>query len=196
MSIKKNKLFIFIMIITMVGLTACSTSAPISNPLNYEVQSFQYNNQDGETVSLSELKGTVWLANFVFTNCETVCPPMTAHMKELQNKMKAEGLNAKIISFSVDPEVDTPEKIKEFTKTYDISFDDWEFLTGYTQEEIENFAKKSFKALVKKPNNHDQVMHKTSFYLVDQNGVVMRDYSGAVETPYDEIISDIKLLLK
>ncbi|WP_299093206.1 SCO family protein [uncultured Metabacillus sp.] len=179
----------------MVMISACGSESPIKDPLNYEVQSFSYKNQDGQKVSLESLKGEVWIANFIFTSCETVCPPMTAHMKEIQNRMKAEDLNAKIISFSVDPETDTPNKLKEFASPYSITFDNWSFLTGYSQKEIEDFAMESFKTIVQKPSNSDQVLHGTSFYLIDQNGIVMKDYSGVENPPYDQIIEDMKALL-
>ena len=192
---RKHGLLFLLVASLLLFVSACGNSSPIKDPLNYEVQSFQYTNQDGKSVSLEDLQGDVWVANFIFTSCTTVCPPMTAHMSELQDKIAAEGLDAKIISFSVDPEIDTPEKLKEFTEPYSLSFENWSFLTGYTQNEIEDFAMKSFKTFVKKPDNNDQVIHQTSFYLVDQNGVVMRDYSGVENPPLDQMIADIKVLV-
>ncbi|APH07010.1 cytochrome c oxidase assembly protein [Bacillus weihaiensis] len=177
-----------------VVLTGCSSSSSISDPLNYEVKDFEFENQDGEIVSLNSLKGDIWLADFIFTNCDTVCPPMTAHMKELQNMIEAEGLEVKVISFSVDPENDTPDKIKEFASNYSINFNKWDFLTGYDQSVIEEFALKNFKVIVQKPKESEQVIHTSNFFLIDQNGVVMKDYSGVTDTPYDQIISDIKVL--
>jgi protein SCO1/2 len=192
----KHVLLFSIFASVLLFISACGNSSPITDPLNYEVQSFQYQNQDGQNVSLKDLKGDVWIANFIFTSCETVCPPMTAHMTEIQKRIKAEGLDAKIISFSVDPEIDTPEKLKEFAEPYSISFENWSFLTGYTQNEIQEFAMDSFKTIVQKPSNSDQVVHGTSFYLIDQNGVVMKDYDGVDQPPYDQIITDIKALAK
>ena len=189
----KNVFGIFLAGILTVFLSSCGTSK-IENPLNYDVQSFSFQNQDGKAVSLESLKGQVWVADFIFTNCETICPPMTSHMAELQKQMEEENLQARIVSFSVDPENDTPEKLKKFAANYPLSFQNWDFLTGYSQEEIEKFALKSFKSIVKKPEDEDQVIHQSSFYLVDQNGKVVKDYDGARNTPYDEIIADIKTL--
>lgn len=189
----KNVFGIFLAGILTVFLSSCGTSK-IDNPLNYDVQSFSFQNQDGKAVTLESLKGQVWVADFIFTNCETICPPMTSHMAELQKQMEEENLQARIVSFSVDPENDTPEKLKEFAANYPLSFQNWDFLTGYSQEEIEKFALKSFKSIVKKPEDEDQVIHQSSFYLVDQNGKVVKDYDGARNTPYDEIIADIKTL--
>ncbi|MEC0668906.1 SCO family protein [Bacillus haynesii] len=189
----KNVFGIFLAGILTVFLSSCGTSK-IENPLNYDVQSFSFQNQDGKAVSLESLKGQVWVADFIFTNCETICPPMTSHMAELQKQMEEENLQARIVSFSVDPENDTPEKLKKFAANYPLSFQNWDFLTGYSQKEIEKFALKSFKSIVKKPEDEDQVIHQSSFYLVDQNGKVVKDYDGARNTPYDEIIADIKTL--
>jgi protein SCO1/2 len=175
-------------------LSACGNSSVIKDPLNYEVQSFKYSNQDGKSVSLEDLKGDIWIANFIFTSCETVCPPMTAHMSKLQGMIEEAGLDVELISFSVDPEIDTQEKLKEFAKTYSVNFKNWSFLTGYSQKEIEDFAMESFKTIVKKPANEDQVIHGTSFYLIDQNGIVVKDYSGVDKPPYDEMIADMKAL--
>lgn len=173
-------------------LAACGQSG-IENALNYDVGDFNYTNQDNQAVGLSDLEGKVWIADFIFTSCETVCPPMTYNMSQLQDKVKEEGIeNVEFVSFSVDPTVDSPEALKDFANNYEIDFSNWHFLTGYTQEEIESFAVDSFKSLVKKPKNDDQVIHQTSIYLVDQNGVVMKDYDGVSDVPYEEIIADIK----
>ncbi|UHA58220.1 SCO family protein [Metabacillus litoralis] len=179
---------------TILILSACGQKSPIENPLNYEVQSFEYTNQDNEQVSLEDLKGTVWVADFIFTSCDTVCPPMTAHMAELQQKLENEGLNTRIVSFSVDPKTDTPDKLKEFAEPYSISFENWDILTGYSQKEIEEFAKESFKTIVQKPESTDQVIHGTYFYLIDQNGTVLKDYNGVENPPYDQMITDIKAI--
>lgn len=177
----------------MLLLTGCSGEIP--NKLDYEVGTFQYTNQDGEQVSLQDLKGKVWVADFIFTSCDTVCLPMTFNMSKLQNLVKAEGLeNVEFVSFSVDPKVDTPEVLKEFAQAFEADFSNWNFLTGYSQKEIENFAKESFKTLVVKPTEGDQVTHGTSFYLVDQTGKVVQSYSGSNDVPLETIVEHIKIL--
>ncbi|MBD7936181.1 SCO family protein [Cytobacillus sp. Sa5YUA1] len=190
MTVLKKLVAVFGLLIVI--LAACGQSG-IENALNYDVKDFSYTNQDNQGVGLSDLEGKVWIADFIFTSCETVCPPMTFNMSQLQDKVKEEGIeNVEFVSFSVDPTVDSPEALKDFANNYEIDFSNWHFLTGYSQEEIESFAVDSFKSLVKKPKNDDQVIHQTSIYLVDQNGVVMKDYDGVSDVPYDEIIADIK----
>lgn len=181
----------------LIFLLLCACGGhQIKDPLNYEVESFTFKNQDGKNVSLNSLKGKVWLADFIFTNCETVCPPMTAHMTDLQKKLKAENIDVRIVSFSVDPENDNPKQLKKFAANYPLSFDNWDFLTGYSQSDIETFAFDSFKAIVKKPEGQDQVIHQSSFYLVGPDGKVLKDYNGVENTPYDDIIADVKAASK
>lgn len=180
-------------------LSACGTggggplSSAQSDALNWEVQDFNFTNQDGESVSLEDLKGDVWLANFIFTNCRTVCPPMTANMAQIQQAMKEEGLNIPIVSFSVDPENDSPEALKEYGGNVGADFTNWHFLTGYEFEDIQQLSQESFKALVEPEPDSDQIMHGTSFYLVNQSGSVVQKYNG-LEPPVEEIIDDIKAL--
>ncbi|MEK5442180.1 MULTISPECIES: SCO family protein [unclassified Fredinandcohnia] len=188
-NVKRIKFFVMIALIFI--LAACGNSG-IANPLNYEVSDFSYVDQNGEDFSLKDLEGKVWIADMIFTQCDTVCPPMTAHMAKLQGMVKEEDLDVEFVSFSVDPEVDTPEMLKEYAESYSDDLSNWHLLTGYTMNEITVFAKDSFAALVAKPEGEDQVVHMTKFYLVDQNGTVLKDYDGVSDTPYEEIIADIK----
>ncbi len=176
----------------LLALTACGGSN-FEGDFSYEVKDFTYVNQDGEKVSLDDLKGKPWLADFVFTNCNTVCPPMTANMSRIQEKLKEENIDMQIVSFSVDPENDTPETLKEFGDKFDADYSSWDFLTGYEQEEIVTLARKSFKTLVQNDPSSDQVIHGTSFYLVDQEGNAVKSYDG-LDTPYEEIIDDAKAI--
>ena len=165
----------------------------IKNPLNWEINDFTFTNQEGKDLGLTDLKGKVWIADFVFTNCTTVCLPMMTNMAELQGKLKKDGLEVELVSFSVDPEVDTPEVLKEYAKYYNADLSSWHLLTGYSQKTIEDFALKNFKTVAKKPDKSNQVIHGTSFFLIDQEGKVVKEYSG-LEFPIDEIIQDVKLL--
>ncbi|MBD1381593.1 SCO family protein [Metabacillus arenae] len=182
---RKLRLIVFTLVLCII--TACSGSGE-------SISDFTFVNQNNEKVGLKELKGKIWVADFVFTSCETVCPPMTAHMTELQKRAEQAGTDVHFVSFSVDPEVDTPEKLTEFAENYPLNLKKWDFLTGYTQEEIEAFAKKNFQVLVKKPEGEEQVIHGTSFYLMNQNGELVSDYNGFKDVPYEEIIEDIKKL--
>lgn len=184
----------WIMSIFLFSLLLAGCGQAIEDPLNWEIEDFTFTNQDKEDISLDDLQGEVWLADFVFTNCTTVCLPMMANMTELQEQLKEEGLDVRIVSFSVDPEVDSPETLKSYAQNYGADLSSWDLLTGYSPEKIDEFAIQNFKTPARKPANDDQVLHGTSFYLVDKNGVVMKDYNG-VNPPTEEIIADAEILL-
>lgn len=186
--LKKWMLFLVIFI-----LTGCGDNG-LDNPINEKVQNFTAINQNQEEVTLNTLQDKLWIANFIFTNCETVCPPMTAHLKTLQEDLKDRNISLEIISFSVDPTVDTPQKLKEFIEKYDADQSTWQLLTGYSQDFINHFAMDSFQTLVDKPNNTSQVIHGTRFYLIDKEGIVKKSYDGVQNVPYEEIINDIQIL--
>jgi protein SCO1 len=190
---KKRRLLILAVIILIV-LTACGQKE-IKDALDWPVQDFTYTNQEDKSFGLKELKGKVWVADFIFTNCEDVCLPMTSNMSKLQEMAKKEGIeNLEFVSFSVDPGVDTPEVLTKFADQFNADTRNWNFLTGFTQQEIEEFAVKNFKTLVKKPEQQDQVIHGTDFYLVDQEGTIRKYYTGLNEIPFDDIIDDIQTL--
>lgn len=170
-------------------LSACGSSA---------IDDFSYTDQRGEPVSLEDLKGTPWLATFVFTNCNTVCPPMTFNLSGIQEELEADGLsNYKIVAFSVDPVVDTPETLQNYLAQYSVPDESkWHLLTGYTQDEIAEFAKDNFKSFVRNDPESDQVIHGTNFYLVDQEGVVVNNYDGYDSVPVEDIKNDLRELIE
>lgn len=186
---------VLVMVVSMVVRTFSTFNSGIPDAKNWPVADFTYTNQEGKPYGLSNLKGKIWIADFIFTNCEDVCLPMTYNMAKLQTMVKEEGLeNVEFVSFSVDPAVDSPQVLKDFADYFKVDYSNWNFLTGYEQQHIEEFAMDSFKTIVKKPDSQDQVIHGTDFYLVDQEGKIMKYYTGLNDIPYDQIISDIKAL--
>lgn len=169
---------------------------------DYEIENFETIDQQNETVSLETLKGKPWLAMFIFTSCTTVCQPMTNNMSEIQKELiKRDIEDYNIVAFTVDPTVDTPERLSEYFNYFDIpDKSKWHLVTGYDQSYIEQFALNNFKALVKKPKEGDQVIHGTTFYLVDENGVAVKNYSGLSdgnrEVAYETIAIDMKTLIE
>lgn len=160
-------------------------------PLNWKVEDFTYTDQNGDPFTLSDLEGKVWIADLIFTNCNTVCPPMTANMARLQKKMKEAGVEAEIVSFSIDPERDTPKALKRFGEKHGADFSNWHFLTGYSFEEIQQFADASFHMNLQHNPDNDQVIHGTGFYLVSPKGRVLYQYNG-MKPDLEEIIRDIQ----
>lgn len=190
----KYRLSFLLIVISALLLSACGQKG-IQNPLDYPVNDFTAVTQENKPFEKKNLNGKIWVADFIFTNCADVCPPMTANMTKLQKMVEDEKLeNVEFVSFSVDPTVDTPEKLTEYAKNFGLKDDNWTFLTGYSQEFIETYAKETFKTLVKKPQEGDQVIHQTYFFLVGPDEKVKKIYDGYQEVPYDEMISDIKAL--
>lgn len=202
----KNSQALILLILSLLVLSSCNQEEQKAAPLeentsteetnhfvaeyDWPIASFEATNQAGEPISLEDLKGQTWVMNMIFTNCETVCLPMTANMAKLQQQLKEENLDVRLISFSVDPLFDTPDKLKDYALQYNADFSNWDLLTGYTEDDIKRIAK-SVKTLAEKPEGTNQVTHSTKFFLVTEKGVAVKGYNGT-DVPFDEIIQDIK----
>lgn len=189
-SIRMRQLFLLIGL--SIILSACG-GYPIETTMSEEVPEFEFVNQEGESFGLKDLEGEWWIADFIFTNCTTVCLPMTANMAKLQEMMKEEGIDAQLVSFSVDPDFDTPEILKAYGESYKADFSNWNFLTGYDFDTIKELSIKTFKSiLAEPPEGTNQVTHGTSFFLVSPEGEVIKSYNGAISDNMKSIISDLK----
>jgi protein SCO1 len=186
----------FIVLIVLI-LGACSGNE-FKPDYKLKIEPFTFTNQHNEEVSLDDLKGEVWLAQFVFTNCTTVCGPMMVNMANLQDELIKEKVeNYKIVSFTVDPAVDSPEVLQGYLDVFAPSDESkWEMLTGYKQDEIAEIAKKSFATIVADDPNSDQVTHGVNFALVNQEGLVVKLYNGNDDVPFEDIVKDMKALIK
>lgn len=201
--IKRNKrtwltLFLLasLLIISACGGPSLSAEGNNVSKGNWLVEDFTFINQDGEEFGLADLEGKVWLADFIFTNCTTVCLPMSTNMSQIQDLLEQEGLDIPIISFTVDPDYDSPEVLKAYGERYGADFDRWQFLTGYEFDEIKKMSEGTFKSMVAQPQEgDDQFMHGILFYLV-QSDQVIKAYNGVVDVPYEAIIHDLKVLNK
>lgn len=187
--------FLYLCLFASILLLSACGQKKIENAVNWPINDFTFTDQSNKPFGLKDLKGKVWISDFIFTSCTDVCPPMTANMVKLQEMVKEKGLkNVEFVSFSVDPSVDSPQALQNFAEKFGADTKNWTFLTGYSQESIENFALKNYKALVKKPQTGDQVIHGIDFYLVGPDGKIKKSYQGVKDVPFDEIINDIKIL--
>ena len=144
---KKGLLSMIFIGMVLFVLTACSSNE-IPNAKSWEIEEFSFVDQEEKSFSKEDLRGKVWIADFIFTSCEDVCLPMTFNMSKLQKMLKDEGIqDVEFVSFSVDPEVDKPEVLKTFGDQFNVDYSNWHFLTGYKQKEIEQFARKTLKRL-------------------------------------------------
>lgn len=202
-----RKALFFAGIVLMVSLTAtgCSflyedTSEQQSDSVidvsqadePWEMAEFEAVNQFDEEVTNESLEGEWWLTKTIFTRCPTVCMTMTPNMAELQEGLADEGLDVSIVSFTVDPEFDTPERLENYGESYGADFDSWDFITGYTFEDITDWALESMKASIQKVPEQEDIMHPTRFYLVNPDGVIVRMYSGENNFNLEAAIEDIQ----
>lgn len=193
----KRRIFFVVIASLLLILTACGDKLPIETNMSEEVADFSFTNQYNESFSLDDLEGTWWIADFVFTNCTTVCLPMTSNMAKLQTRIAEENFPVHLVSFSVDPDYDTPEVLEVYGNEYGSDFETWTFLTGYDFNTIKELSIKSFRALLKEPKkSSDEIMHDTRFFLVDPKGNIVKGYDGVKSDSLDEIMEDLASLNK
>ena len=143
----------------------------------FDAPTFSLTDQDGKTFRSDQLRGKVWVADFVFTTCTSLCPVMTQQMAEFQKKTP--GSRVQMVSFSVDPEHDTPAILKTYADATKADLSRWHFLTG-DKETIWNIS--TAMKLPAGPQQADhQVMHSSHFLLVDGNSHIrgVYDYKDA-----------------
>lgn len=187
-----------LILVLILFLAACGTGAnkiESNMPEDSIVTDFEFTTQDEETLSFEDLKGEWWIADFIFTNCITVCIPMTTNMVTLQEMMAEEDLDAQIVSFTVDPTVDTPEVLKNYAAGYGADLSNWTFLTGYDFETIKQLSRESFYADLREEPDSDQITHVVRFYLVDPKGQIVKSYIGTDIDDINSIIDDLKKVL-
>lgn len=187
-----KKLFTISIILLISFLVACS-GEKIDTNMSEEVADFNFTTQDNEQFGLKDLEGEWWVAYFMYTNCTIVCPTTTPHMVSAQNKLSEDGLNPQIVSFSVDPEHDTPDVLQEYADEYEADLDNWAFLTGYEFDEIQDLAEDSFKTVLDDggPDSHEY-SHSTYFYLVNPDGEIIKRYDGMSYEEMDLLVNDLK----
>jgi protein SCO1/2 len=178
--------------IAMLLLTACNEP----NKTGRKVASFSFTDQNGDPFGTDQLSGKVWIADFIFTNCKSVCTPMTRKMAELQTSFKEENVEVEFVTFTVDPDTDTPQVLKEYFGQFSEDESNWHLLTGYSSEAIEKIALNQFQTIVQKPNTSGQFIHGTNFYVIDQKGHIVNEYSYSEVSFEEQILAEVKRLIK
>jgi protein SCO1/2 len=151
--------------------------------------------RSGAKFSLGELKGKVWVADFIFTRCGGSCPAMTAKMAELQESLKKAG-DVRLVSFTVDPEHDSPEKLASYAEGFQAEKQKWLFLTG-GKDQIQNLAKKDFHLAIEEGTDPaEPIVHSTRFILVDARGHIRGYYNNGDSEAKQKMLTDIGVLLR
>lgn len=184
--------WLFLLVFCFVFMAACGSKQPVGR----QVGSFSFIDQDGNPFGTDQLNGKVWIADFIFTDCKTVCPPMASEMAQLQKQFSNEDVEVEFVSFTVDPTVDSSEVLKDYIGQYTDDETNWHLLTGYSQEAIKNLALEQFQTIVQKPENSSQVIHGTNFYVIDQKGYVVNEFNYVEDAFSEQIQKEVKRLLK
>jgi protein SCO1/2 len=174
-------------------------------PVYGQVSDFTLANQNGQVVSLADLRGKVWVADIIFTRCAGPCPTLTRHMADLQAALPA-GSPVKLVTLTTDPEFDTPPVMKNYAQRFGANLDRWMFLTG-TKREIANLAVGGLKlsAVEVKPEERaspeDLFIHSTIFVVVDKQARLRGVYQTtgpdvAPQSAKQQILAAVGTLLR
>lgn len=171
---------------------------PIPQPpqLAIALPAFELTNQRGEPFGLEKLRGKIWVADFVFLSCPTVCPKLTKRMAEIQHRTRNLGEAFHLVTFTVDPENDTPERLAAYAYANKASPGRWSFLTG-PLDAIEQTVVKGFKMAMGKEETSPglfSIFHGERLVLVDQEGRI-RGYYEATDEGIAQMMRDIGLLV-
>jgi protein SCO1/2 len=180
------------------GKSCCTGHGQPEEGIAFEVPAFSLTERSGRKVGLDNLKGSVWVANFIYTTCPGPCPMMTARLAGLIKELPVRD-DLKYVSFSVDPEHDTPEVLARFADRYGADADHWLFLTG-SREEIHALSTQGFKlslAAATQPGGADgPIVHATRFALVDRDGRIRGYYDGLNSEALGRLKAEIRKLLE
>lgn len=151
-----------------------------------------YTNQNGETVTSKDYEGKIVVADFIFTHCPSICPPMARQMTRIQNEYKDKD-DLRLLSFSIDPKRDTVGRLKWYSDKIGANPDMWHFVTApknvitETSEKLMVFQEADESA----PGGFN---HQSRFILIDRDGTVRGYYDGVNPEDVDKLINDIKKL--
>ena len=154
------------------------------------VPEFEFVNSEQEMITLNNLKGKVWVADFIFTTCTMACPMMTGNMNIIHKKYKKND-DVRLVSISVYPEYDTPEVLTKYASQYDANTSRWYFLTG-EESTVKRVIKDGFKI----GDYEDIIFHSEKFALVDKKGMIRAYYNGMKTEDMKKLKKDINSLLK
>ena len=163
-----------------------STVQHIGN--DHKIADFAFTNQNGKVITQKNYENTIYVADFFFTTCPTICPKMTDNMVWLQNQLK-NNPEVKLLSFSVTPDIDTPEILKKYAQEKGVDDSRWNLVSG-NKKDIYYLARKSYLAVkTGKPEELYDMVHTENFILVDKNKRIRGFYDG---TNLDQPTNDPK----
>src|SRR3954469_685685 len=195
--------FLVVALILVVAATAIERfRRPDPLPVMWNAPDFKLTNRDGRTVTLKDLKGAPWVADFIFTRCPASCPMMTARLARFDRDLPRD-LPVRLVSFSVDPKNDTPTVLQAYAQSFKAP-DRWLFLTG-DGEQIYRLSKEGFKLAIDNAPppgataatatpTAEPILHSTRIVLVDRQGRVRGYYEAFDEESMKKLERNLKAL--
>src|SRR6478735_7786166 len=214
--IKKYRTFILIMLVFSTAFLSISyrllspkKTLPIMNPTDvnpelvdstvqyiskyHTIADFSFVNQNGKTITQKDYEGKVYVADFFFTTCGSICPKMTTNLVDVQKAIK-NNPKVMLLSHTVFPETDSVPALKAYAKKYGVIDGKWNLVTG-DKKEIYTMARKSYLAVkLGKPEQLYDMVHTENFVLVDQKRRVRGFYDGTKKEEIQRLIEDINFL--
>jgi protein SCO1/2 len=161
------------------------------------VPDFSLVERSGKGVTLSDLRGKVWIADFIYTTCQDTCPMQSAAMTRLQEQWAGKP-NLRLVSFSVDPEHDTPAVLARYAERFKADADRWLFLTG-NKEQIAKLVQEGFRlsaaALTDGASRETVIMHSPRFVVVDSKCEIRGYYDSRESTSLERLNKDVATLI-
>ena len=160
----------------------------------HTISDFNLINQNGDINTQAFYDDKIYVADFFFTTCQSICPVMTKNMKKVQDKL----INDKeilLLSHSVTPEIDSVEQLKRYAISHQINDDKWNLVTG-DKKQIYNLARKSYLAVEDNPIGEYDMIHTDNFILIDKKNQIRGFYDGPLELEIARLLDDIEILKK
>jgi protein SCO1/2 len=174
-----------------------ATPVPPKLPVLATLPAFRLTDQAGRPFGSEELEGRTWVASFIFTRCDTICPAITARMARIQDRTRNLGTAFHLVSFSVDPEFDTPERLEAYARAHRASPRLWSFLTGpeaAVKEAVVGGLKVALGRERSEDGRFEGIFHGSHLVLVDQRGRVRGYYDSDDADAVDRVVRDAGLL--
>jgi len=175
------------------AVSAALVSQEIRHQKKYHtISNFSLTNQNGQTVTQDTYEGKIYVADFFFTTCQTICPIMTSNMVELQDKL-ANNPDVLLLSHTVMPEIDTVAQLKKYALQKKVNAAQWNLVTG-SKQEIYDLARKQYLVAKENPDDPLGLVHTENFVLIDTQKRIRGFYDGTQTQEIDRILHDIGVL--
>lgn len=159
----------------------------------HKIADFSLINQNGETITQDDYKDKIYVADFFFTTCQTICPVMTKNMHEVQKAFIADN-EVKMLSHTVTPEIDTVAQLKRYAQEKGVNASKWNLVTG-DKKQIYELARKSYLAVKDDGDGGPfDMIHTENFMLIDKERQIRGYYDGTNPKEIERLIEDIKTL--